>query len=101
MGGVDVPLQEVGADSSWPFPRVGRILLHLVQRESGLCPQEVPHHSLKRKWELCLPEHGRRGLSHSFPDQGMGETLLDFFRKVYFHSVEQKEWTGFFAPKDL
>ena len=46
--------------------------MHFVQRGSGLCPQEVSHHSLKRKCELCLPEHGRGGLSHSFPHKGMG-----------------------------
>ena len=57
--------------------------------------------SLKRKWEMCLSEHGRGSLSHSFPHKGMGEALLGSFRRVYVHSVEQKEWTGFFAPKDF
>ena len=47
--------------------------MHFVQRESGLCLQEASHHSLKRKWELCISEHGRGGLSHSFPHQGMGK----------------------------
>ena len=65
--------------------------MHFVQNESGLCLQEVSHHSLKRKWELCFSEHGRGGLSHSFPHKGMGEALLGSFRKVYFHSVEQKK----------
>ena len=75
--------------------------MHFVQNESGLCLQEVSRHFLKRKWERCLSEHGRGGLSHSFLHKGKGEALLCSFRKVYFHSVEQKEWTGFFAPKDL
>ena len=76
-------------------------MLHFVQRESGLCPQEVSHHSLKRKWALGLSEHGRGGLSHSFPHKGMRETLLGSFQKLYLHSLEQKEWTRLFAPKDL